>query len=206
LAPTVPQTEPTKLVIGDFWTWTKVLSTYPPVDGWVLSYSIRGVSTLADVNVVVASNVTTGVYTVTVTPAVTAALAAGAYKWQSYATLAGNRYTVDTGVFTVVPNLSALTGAQGQTHAEKTLALIEAAIEGRVPADFEHYTIAGRQIQKIPILTLVKLRAIYQSKVYRLQNPGQLGPQVLAQMNNPDGTIGTSAPVVLPPWYRALTQ
>jgi len=129
---------------------------------------------------VVASNSTTGVYTVTVAPAKTAGLAAGSYKWQSYATLAGNRYTVDTGVFTLVQNLSAVTGAAAQTHAEAVLVKIEAEIVARLAGDgssHEHYTINNRQIQKIPILTLMRLRAIYQSKVYRLQNPGSLRPR-----------------------------
>lgn len=202
MARTTPQTEPTILVVGDTWLWQKSLSTYPPAEGWTVSYSIRGASTLADADVVV--TVIGALYNVKVLPAKTALLTAGSYRWQSYATLAGDRYTVDTGVFTVVSNLSSATGSTAQAHAEKTLALIEAAIEGRIPADFQHYTIGNRQIQKIPILELVRLRAIYQSKVYRMQNPGQLGPQVVAQMNNPDGTIGTSAPVVLPPWYRAL--
>ena len=48
-----------------------------------------------------------------------------------------------------------------QTHAERTFAVIEAALEGRLTKDLESYQIAGRSISKIPVETLMKMRGRY---------------------------------------------
>jgi hypothetical protein len=208
MAPPVPQTEPQILVAGDTWAWNKTLASYPPAEGWTLGYAIRGQSVLANIKVVV--TVVGPSYSVKVLPVDTTPLIAGAYQWQSFVdgsgAHAGEHYTVEQNVFTVVPSMTAIADNSAVTHAERTLLLIEAKIEGRITADHESYSINGRSIMKIPTKELIRMRAIYQAKVYRLKNQGSLGPVILAQMNNPDGTIGTSEPVVLPPWYRALVQ
>lgn len=209
MAPPRSQTEPIVLVVGDTWTWSKSLANYPPSEGWVLGYAIRGASALANTKVSVV--VDGGSYVVTILPADTAKLVPGSYRWQSFVDKAGTgeHYTVETGVFTVVPSLSQAQAGDATTHAERMLGALEREIEARLTGNgsaHESYAINGRSIAKIPMEKLIRLRAIYQAKVYRLQNPGQLGPTILAEMNNPDGTIGTSEPVVLPPWYRALVS
>lgn len=208
MAPPVPQTEPQILVAGDTWAWTKTLASYPPAESWLLGYAIRGQSVLANADVVVTSGA--GNYSVAVAKTKTLPLVAGAYQWQSFVdkVSTGEHYTVDQGVFTIVPSMSAVTDNSAVTHAERMLLLIEARLEGRLVAggDNESYSVAARSVAKIPVEKLLRMRAIYQAKVFRLKNQGQLGPVIVAQMNNPDGTIGTSEPVVLPPWYRALTS
>lgn len=208
MAPPVRQTEPTVLVAGDTWTWSKSLADYPPSEGWTLGYAFRGKSILPDAKVAV--TVSGGGYLVTVLPVDTALLQPGTYQWQSYVTNAGGeRHTVDTGTITVIPQLSQLGAGDAVTHDEIMLGAVEREIQARITGDgsaHESYAINGRSLAKIAIEKLLRLRVIYQAKVYRQQNPGQLGPVVLAEMNNPDGTIGTSEPVVLPPWYRALVS
>lgn len=204
MARTIPTTEPSILVAGDTWNWTKTLANYPPAEGWTLGYSVRGIDTLLDADVVVTPSGTG--YSIVVAKAKTTPLRAGAYRWVSYVDKAGEHYTVEDGVFTVLPNMAAMVGSAGQTHAERTLALIEAKIEGRITADAESYSINGRALSRIPVKELLRLRAVYQAKVNRYRNPGQLGPVVLVQHGNPDGTIGTSSPVILPPWFRALNS
>lgn len=210
MARVTPTTEPTVLIAGDSWSWTKTLSTYPPSEGWGLGYSFRGASTLLDTDVVTA--VSGGGYAVSVDKTKTAALVAGAYRWQSYVTgsgtYAGLRYTVEEGILTVEAGLSALTGSQGQQHVERTLAKIEAEIEARLAGNgsaHESYSIMGRSIGKIPMEKLLRMRAIYGEKVRRLNNPGNISTPVLAQMNPPDGMIGQGEPIVLPWWFRGLT-
>jgi hypothetical protein len=209
MAPPVAQTEPQILVAGDSWTWNKTLASYPPAEGWVLGYAIRGQSVLANTDVAVASN--SAGYTVTVAKAKTAPLIAGAYQWQSFVDKAstGEHYTVEAGVFTIVASMSAVVDNSAVTHIERVLIKLEAEIEARLTgtgSSHESYSINGRSIMKIPTEKLMRFRAIYQAKLFRIRNAGQLGPVVLGQMNNPDGTIGTSEPVVLPPWFRALNS
>jgi len=59
------------------------------------------------------------------------------------------------------------------SHAKTMLDAIEAVLEGRITSDIEEYTIAGRQITKIPIIELKKLRDEYRAeykKEQRIQN------------------------------------
>jgi hypothetical protein len=204
LARSVPTTEPDFLIAGDSWSWTKTLSDYPPSEGWTLHYSFRGASALADADVV-ATTSGSG-YSVVVDKTKTALLTAGAYKWQSYVTnVGGERYTVETGIVTVIAALSALIGSQGQTHVERVLAKIEAEIEARITgtgSTHESYSVNGRAISKTSLENLVKLRGVYAAKVARLNNPGRLGTPVLAVMSPPSNNIGNAEPTVLPWWYR----
>lgn len=51
------------------------------------------------------------------------------------------------------------------THASRTLALLEAAIEGRLPGGTASYSIGGRNIAKIPLAELHSLRLKYKQEV-----------------------------------------
>ena len=50
-------------------------------------------------------------------------------------------------------------------HASTMLTAIESVLEGRITSDIENYSIAGRQITKIPITELLVLRDRYKSEV-----------------------------------------
>ena len=50
------------------------------------------------------------------------------------------------------------------THAERMLALIEAALEGRIPRGLESTNIDGQQIDRIPIAQLHALRVKYRTE------------------------------------------
>jgi len=55
------------------------------------------------------------------------------------------------------------------SHAKTMLDAIEAVLEGRIDSDVEQYQIAGRQITKIPILELKKLRDDYRAEYKKEQ-------------------------------------
>jgi hypothetical protein len=52
-----------------------------------------------------------------------------------------------------------------QTHAARTLALLEAAIEGRIPAGLSMTIINGQNITRIPLAQLHELRNLYRAEV-----------------------------------------
>lgn len=58
------------------------------------------------------------------------------------------------------------------SHAKKTLAALEAVIEGRASKDQESYTIAGRQLSRTPIPDLLLLLSTYERKVAREDRVG----------------------------------
>lgn len=181
MAPTVPQGEPSEVTAGDTWTWLKAFKDYRPTEGagtWTLSYAIVGPDKL----VWDASWVTTGTgdWTVEIPAASTANLLKGTYRWTAIltggGTLSGDRGTPAAGVFTVLPNPATLKAGDTLSSAAKNLALVEAALEGRLTADMQSYSIGGRSVTAIPVSELYALRAQFRNELWRERNPGKAGP------------------------------
>jgi hypothetical protein len=201
MAPVVPTTEPKILTAGDTWAWTKALSNFQPADGWALGYAIRGASVLADSKV--ACTASGSGFAVKVQGADTKTLKSGTYSWQAYVDNSGTdeHYTVESGVLTILTALTNVTDNSAQSHDERTLAIIEARIENRITTDQESYAINGRSIMHIPIKDLMRLRAAYQARVWRHQNPGKMWVTARAVARNSGGGAGDASPIVLPEWY-----
>ena len=117
-------------------------------------------------------------YTVTILP--TDSLPAGDYRFLERVTnpTTDEAHNVGEGVVKVELDLALASPGACISHAERTLAIIEAQIEGKLGDDLASYSIQGRIVSKIPIDELKKLRAQYRAEVYRLYNPGKLGPSV----------------------------
>lgn len=174
MSASIPTVEPSTFAAGETVEWTKVVADYSNLDGWSLVYSIRGPTAFSDVT---ATNVSDGTYSVLISATSTALLEAGLYQWASHAYKAGPpilRYPVEKGAIYVTPNL--VTTTTLETHASRTLKIINAAIEGRLTADMENYSIAGRQITKIASEKLYILKGYYSVAVWRERNPGKTGP------------------------------
>lgn len=169
----IPTTEPTRAIAGDTWRWNRSVADYSPASGWALTYAFRGAGKLDVAGVANAAN---NGWEMTVAASATAALKAGVYEWVAYVTKSGERYTVDAGRVTVQPNFALANAGDRQSHAERTLAVIEAAIEGRLTADMEEYQIQGRAVKRIPMALLQTLRNRYAFEVTR-QRAGGRTPQ-----------------------------
>lgn len=171
---TIPTTEPKELRAGDSWEWDLTLTAYPPSAGWTLTYYFQGPAEVASIT---ARTTSAGDYfEVRAAPAVTAPYTKGTYTWLARVTDGTDTYTVRSGVVHLLPNLATLGSAR--THAETALALIDAALEGRLTADVQSFQIAGRAVAQIPVLELKKLQGKYRSEVWRERNPGKLGPDL----------------------------
>jgi hypothetical protein len=169
LAPTIPSVEPETFRAGETVSWTKIVADYPNTDGYSLVYSFDGPSNLGPVT---ATNVADGSYSASISAATTGSLDAGTYRWAAHAETGSGasieRYPVASGIFVVKARLL---GDVVESHAVKTLRVIEAALEGRLTADMEAYTIGNRQITKIPIKELYSMRAMYRNEVLLEKNP-----------------------------------
>lgn len=155
--------EPAKIRSGVTTGWTKDLPDYPVSGSWALKYRLAG----AEANyTVVASGVLT-VWTVTITADASKAWVPGTYNLLGYvekgADAALERHDVFTGTIEVLPNIAgAVSASDLRTHARKTLALIEAAIESYAIRPAEEITIAGRTIRRPTLQQLASFRARYQ--------------------------------------------
>jgi hypothetical protein len=145
--------EPCQIVAGDSVTWNKTFSGY----AGTLTYSLQLFGS-TDLPITFAASGAGPNYTVAIDEAVTATWKPGRYILTGYIADATDRRVVETGEIQVLANPALAFGA---THPTRTLAIIEAAIEGRIPRGLETYTIDGQSLAKIPIETLVRLRSIY---------------------------------------------
>jgi hypothetical protein len=181
MAEQTPEGVPASLTAGNTWTWYQTLTDYAPSESggtWTLSYAVAGVGVLKwDPDWVTDDG---SRWTVTVPATATAGLAAGRYEWQAIVAggggYASQRHTPLRGVLDVQPNPEWAGPGDRQAWAERTLAAVEAVLEGRVTADVQAYQIGSRSVTSIPMAELYTLRTKLQHEVWRLRNPGLAGP------------------------------
>ncbi|MFX3828789.1 hypothetical protein ACJBTR_10535, partial [Streptococcus suis] len=77
------------------------------------------------------------------------------------------RLTVATGTIDVAPNLETAEPSDARGHAQRMLAMIEAALEKRIPKDQQSYEIDGMRLDRIPIERLDALRTKYRRELQR---------------------------------------
>lgn len=181
--PSIPVNEPSSFAINETVRWQRAFGDFPPSDGYALKYYFSGAGAIQKSADGSAGNGVNGTaWVLTLTPSNTAGKPAGIYKWSAYAEKGSGasleRWLLASGVITLTADITTAEAGALQTHEERTLAVIEAAIEDRLTADMQSYTIDGRQVTKIPIMELRRLRVQYQSAVWRIQNGGKLGPTI----------------------------
>ena len=179
--------EPVQIVAGDSLSFARTIPNCPSSDGWVVSYRMFGPlanGTGAAVNSTVSAVADGAGWTVTFAATVTVAVITdGTYRLVGRATNAttSEALTVYDAPIRILANPITATASSMLTHAEKMLTLIEAALEGRVPADMQSYAIDGKQITKIPVKELLAMRATYSAQVWKARNPGTSGPRRLVR-------------------------
>lgn len=158
-------TIPAELRSGDTWAWTDSLSDYP-ASSWTLKYSLvmRG-GNGASAKKTITASASGNDYSILVAATTTDDYAEANWDWVASVTNGATRYTIDTGTLKVLPDIENDTnGYETRTHAVKTLAALEAWIEGR-DIGVAEYEIAGRSLKTIPIEQLIKLRSVYRAEV-----------------------------------------
>lgn len=189
MAPVTPLGPLTSARAGDTWTWKiRNLTDYPQSEGWALRYELTGPDRRTIIPVFQTSGDDVNHWLVTVAASDTAPLPAdeGIYRLSAYVTgsgaYAGRRDSLPSASvasFSVLPN--PVTGqpgdSDGKTHDQRALELLEAAIEGRLPASLESYSLGGRSLAKIPMVDMVRLRDRYAAAVAR-QRSGRVGRPV----------------------------
>jgi hypothetical protein len=172
----IATTEPSNFAAGETVEWTKVVTDYPSTDGWSLVYSIRGISVFPDV---LATPVSDGSYSIAIPAASTAIMESGSYLWSSHAYKAGPpilRYAVGKGVIYVTANL--VTAETIESHAAIMVRLLTALLQGRADSDMQRYQVAGRSIDKIPVLEAKALLNVYKAELWKERHPGRANPTV----------------------------
>ena len=192
MAPVTPTGEPSEVVAGDSVRWRIAdHADYPNSESWSLKYELVGKNTLAISPTFQTSGDDKDHWLVDIPTTDTDDLDAGRYElWKRFegsGTHAGQVSTIGSDgklngpPFVIAVRADPRSAVDGvfQTHAERTLALINTALEGRLTTDLESYQVAGRSISKIPIRDLYMLRSRYAAAVHQ-ERTGQVGRQVKA--------------------------
>ena len=150
---------PAELAVGESFEWTLGLAEYSPADGWACSVYFRGPEEVDLAGVVdgAAFDFTIGADTFQ---------RPGAFVWQAIATKSSERVVVDGGRIKLLENLEESTNFGDQaTHAARMVERLEAALEGTADRNVLSYTIAGRSIERIPLLELEGMLARYRRRL-----------------------------------------
>jgi len=187
MPPIIPDEIPVEIAAGTTVKFHRSFGDFSASDGWTYKFHANGPTTRLDVpatinadgqsfDVVIPANVSA-----LTTPSV-ASLPAGRYQCAERLTNTNTNEVVDPNLDSLQLNVEAdvSTAPAGAfiSHIERTLAIIEAAIEGRLTADMETYTVGGRAISMIKAKELLWFRGHYRSKLFQLKNPGRLGAPV----------------------------
>lgn len=173
--PALLASAPAQFYAGDTVRWAQASPEASPADGWTLTVALSGPSALE-----ATATVEGGQFIVTLAAAQTAGLTAGTHTWAARVTRGVEAYTIASGVVVVLAAPATL-GADGALMAERHLAAIEAVLSNRITADVESYQIAGRQLVKIPVDQLLKMRAMFAAEVRRARTGGRIGTPMLVQ-------------------------
>lgn len=142
------------------------LTAYPASSGWSLVAYLRGNATID-----LQSQADGNQHLFNIPAQVTKNYKAGHYGYSLRAIHStGLIDEIESGVVEIKADLASITdNTDLRSHAQKTLAAIEAVIENRATLDQERYRINNRELYRTPFDILVKLRGFYRAEVAREQ-------------------------------------
>ena len=181
MPPIIPDVVPTHFTAGTTVKFTRSMDDFQPSDGWGYTIYLNGLTQKFNKAATVLDNI----FQIEFVPSDTANLNPGAYRYAERlvndgsvdSSLAGETYdlTGDELVINIEPNAGTAAAGTFNTFEERTLVVVEAAINGRLTSDIQAYQIAGRSVSKIPIAELRVIRGELKAAIWRQNNPGQLG-------------------------------
>ena len=182
MPPIIPTTVPKHFPAGTTVKFSRTLDDYLPSDGWGYTIFLNGLTQKFNKAATVDDS---GVFQIKFAPTDTASLAPGPYRYAERLTnsTTGEVYDLhgDELVINIEPNVASSAAGVFNTWEQATLAIVEAAIAGRLSSDLQSYQIANRAVSKIPIEELRKIRGELRAAVWRQNNPGKLGIPYLVQ-------------------------
>lgn len=162
------QNFPTSITAGLSLKCEVVTDDYPAPD-WELTAILRGPASI-DLTAVVSGTA----HVFAETAATTGAWQPGLYAVSVRATSGDDVHEVEAGQVTIAADLVAIQEDHDpRGHAQRTLAAIEAVIEGRATRDQQSYTINGRTLVRTSIADLLMLRDRYKKEVAELNSGGR---------------------------------
>lgn len=158
---------------GDSFKYETTYAGYSAADGWSAVLAIVN----HDYNYSISAQVTGDRYVFEVGGDVTANWSPGEYRIAVRVENGVDRLTIEKGSLSILPDLFA-GGAVERSHVEKTLAAIEAVLEGKATHDQQQVMIGGRSIMRLLPQHLLVWRDRYKAELKAAKKAEQLGGKV----------------------------
>lgn len=182
----IPDEVPTIIVAGTTVKFHRSFDDFQASDGWAYTFYANGAANIF--NQPATTNPDNNSFDIVLAASLTANVAPGRYTVAERLSNSGTGEVVhptnDLQQLLIEGNVATASAGAYISHVERTLAVIEAAIENRMTSDMLSYQIAGRSVVKILPKELFQFRGYYRSKLWRMQNPGKLGSPVLITFRN----------------------
>lgn len=170
---------PAKLTAGLDFQAAVMLHAYPAPD-WQLVAYLRGPQAI---NLTATADGASHVFTADA--ATTAAWLPGVYWFALRATMGSATMEAGNGQLEVMPDLARVTGAyDGRSQFEIGLAAIDAVLGKRATQDQQRYIIDKRELWRMTIADLLKLRSYYAMKVRGERGGHRFGRQIPVRFSN----------------------
>lgn len=186
MAQIIPDEVPTIIVAGTTVKFHRSFDDFQASDGWGYTFYANGAANVF--NKAATTNPDGKSFDIVLDASLTANIAAGRYTVAERLLNSGTSEVVhptrDLQQLLVEGNVATAAAGAYISHVERTLAIIEAALESKLTGDMLSYQIAGRSVVKIPPKELFQFRGYYKAKLWKMQNPGKLGAPVLITFNN----------------------
>ena len=161
----IPYGHPAKMAAGDTLKFKKKLADYAPVDGWTMTYYIRGNGTGMVQSY--SNDNSTGDFSFYVSKRDTAEWTVGKYRFEGYVyNTNGERYRVDYGDFELTADFqNGVSALDVRSDNEKALDAITATINGSASYTERQFQINGKMIERFSLSELLKAKAYLESEV-----------------------------------------
>lgn len=172
-------TLPAEITAGlDFQTVLQ-LADYP-APAWGVTLHLRGPQAIDLV-----ATASGAYHALTADAAATTGWEAGAYWYSLRATSGKTTKELQRGQVTVLADLAAMTGPfDGRSQAERSLEAINAVLEKRASRDQQRYTINNRELWRMSVSDLLKLRAHFAAQVRRAKGGGKFGRAIAVKFSD----------------------
>ena len=159
-----------RLTLGGTLNFTTSVADYLPTDGWTLKYRLvpRSAGTPIDITSS-QDSADSSLHRVQIAAVITATWGAGAYSWASWVEKGTEKYDVDDGVITLLPDPRTATTLDSRSPARKALDDAKAAFAAWSPTS-QKYRIGDREMQFATRGDIIGVVSFWETEVQREEN------------------------------------
>jgi len=165
---------PATITPGTTVAYTREAGEYTEAAGYSAKLYVAGVSVLEAITGVASGSG----WAFTIPATATAALSMGVHQYRELVTKGAEVYVLASGTVEVLANILKAGAGDMLTWEQRALAAVEAALEGRLTADQQAFSIGGRAVTKIPVMELLRIRDQLRNAVRAGTRAGKFGAEV----------------------------